>query len=450
MKTEFSLHEVQAEFSVIGALIIDNDAIDRIADLAPEHFYNHENRLFFTEIQRQIAAGSRVDSITIFNKLKNDVTDCLQLLTSITNSVGSSANISRYAEIIIDKSIKRSLVEICRESEGIVTTGKSSGDCVDFVASKLEVLSQRKTEQEPQKFIDMLGSYVSTLEDRMSGKIKPIKTGFSDLDKNLGGGIDRGTVVVVAARPAMGKTAFGLGVARNVSYEGYALFLSMEMPKEQVCDRNIAALGKVDIGWLKNPSQNGQLDTKNWDEVTSAFAQAEKLNLFIDDQTGLNMLSIRNKARKVKRKQGLDLLVIDQLSFITGANSEKLHEAVGEYTRALLKIAKELNIAVILLCQLNRELEKRPNKRPIMSDLALSGSIEQDANTIIFLYRDEVYNPDSPDKGICEVIIGKQRQGSIGFVGLKYFGEQTRFEDLAYRWTPSQNEPKRRGISANL
>jgi len=334
-------------------------------------------------------------------------------------------------------------VAIMREGEEVATSFKKSAECVDLVASKLEKLAQRRTEQEPQRLETLLGDYAQTLEDRMSGKIKPIKTGYADLDFKLGGGLERGTLTVVAGRPAMGKTAFGLGVARNVSFDGSALFLSMEMPKEQVCDRNIAALGQIPIQWLRNPSESPPTNNY-WDQMTKAFGQTQEMNLFIDDQTALNMMSIRNKSRKVKRLSGLDLLVIDQLSFIAGATSDKLHEAIGEHTRGLLAIAKEMKIAVILLCQLNRDCEKRPDKRPLMSDLASSGSIEQDANNILFLYRDEVYNADSQDKGVCEVIIGKQRQGSPGFVGLKYFGEQTRFEDLAQGWQPSQPKSARR------
>jgi replicative DNA helicase len=445
-------HEIQAEFSVIGALLLDNNAIDRIQDLLPDHFYNHDNRTFFIEICRQIAAGNRVDVITVFDELKTKITDCLQQLNSIANSVGSSANIQRYAEIITDKAIKRALVAISNEVNDIVATGQKSGVCVDLVASKVEALAQRKTSTEPKRLNDLLTGYVGTMEDRESGKIKPIETGFVDLDEKLGGGIDRGTLTVVAGRPAMGKTAFGLGVARNISHEQSSLFLSMEMVKEQVIDRNIAAIGKIPLSWLRVPTSHSPTDQQNWNNLTAAFAKAQDLNLFIDDQTSLNMLSIRNKSRQVKRKHGLDCLVIDQLSFITGAQSEKSYEAAGEYTRGLVQLAKELNIAVVLLCQLNRELEKRPNKRPMMSDLAVSGSIEQDASTIIFLYRDEVYNQDSQDKGVCEVIIGKQRQGAPGMAGLAYIGDQTRFEDLQRGWQPSQPKtyPKRGSLADGL
>lgn len=431
-------HEIQAEFSVIGALIIDNDAIDRINDLEPSHFYNSDNRVIFSEIRKQITAGKRVDVITIFEQLKDQVSDCLVLLNQISQSVGSSANISRYAEIITDKAIKRALVALGREIEDVVATGQKSGVCVDLVASKIDALGQRKTAQEPQRLDDMLMNYTQVLEDRMSGKIKPIATGFVDLDKKLGGGVDRGSLIIVAGRPAMGKTAFGLGIARNVSYWGSALFLSMEMAKEQVIDRNISAIGKLPLAWLRAPVDNTPAERGYWDNVTKAYGEVERLNLFIDDQPGLNMLAVRNKARQIKRKNGLDVMVIDQLSFLTGAQSDQNWQAIGEYTRALLQIGKELNIAVVLLAQLNRDCEKRPNKRPQMSDLAQSGSIEQDAATIIFLYRDEVYNPDSPDKGICEIIIGKQRQGETGIVGLAYIGEQTRFADLQHGWQASQ------------
>jgi replicative DNA helicase len=445
-------HEIQAEYSVIGALIIDNDAIDRINDLDPSHFYNSDNRAIFSEIRNQITAGKRVDVITIFEQLKDQVSDCLVLLNQISQSVGSSANISRYAEIITDKAIKRALVALGREIEDVVATGQKSGVCVDLVASKVDALGQRKTAQEPQRLDDMLMNYTQVLEDRMSGKIKPIATGFADLDKKLGGGVDRGSLIVVAGRPAMGKTAFGLGIARNVSYWGSALFLSMEMAKEQVIDRNISAIGKLPLAWLRAPVDNTPTEHGYWDNVTKAYSEVERLNLFIDDQPGLNMLAVRNKARQIKRKNGLDVMVIDQLSFLTGAQSDQNWQAIGEYTRALLQIGKELNIAVVLLAQLNRDCEKRPNKRPQMSDLAQSGSIEQDAATIIFLYRDEVYNPDSQDKGICETIIGKQRQGETGMVGLAYIGDQTRFADLQHGWQASQPQSytKRSSLSDDL
>jgi replicative DNA helicase len=287
----------------------------------------------------------------------------------------------------------------------------------------------------------------------MEGTIRPVATGYADLDRQLQGGIERGTVTVVAGRPSMGKTAFGLGIARNTAEQGVSLFLSMEMTKTAVNDRNISALGKIPLPFLKQPKAVHEDGIDYWPQVSLAFKKAQDLRLYIDDQTGLSITKIRAKARNVKRKAGrLDCLVIDQLSFITGGESDKSFERVSEYTRALMALAKELDVAIVLLCQLNRNLEQRPNKRPMMSDLALSGAIEQDAECIIFLYRDEIYNPDSMDKGIAEIIVAKQRQGQPGTVGLAYIGEQTRFEDLVRGWTPAKAEKqsKGRGLSELL
>lgn len=441
---------VHAEQSVIGALLIDNDALDRIGDLTPEHFYRHEHKAIFAEIRRQIIGSKRCDVISLFDALEGKVDDCLVYLNQLSQSVPSAANITRYAEIVIDRAVKRSLAALGGELQDMQASHEPAEALVDRVAAKVEELAHKQTKHEPQRLSDMLGNYVELIQSRMEGRIKPIQTGFRDLDKRLDGGLERGTLSILAGRPGTGKTAMGLCLARNVSDWGSSLFLSMEMSKDQVNDRNIAALGKLPISWLRQPIEDQKKETDNWSNLTHAFQLAQKLNLYIDDQTALNMLDIRNKARMVKRKVGLDLLVIDQLSFITGSSEENKAYAVGEYTRGLLQLGKELNIAVVLLCQLNRKCEERNNKRPIMADLATSGSIEQDAANIIFLYRDEIYNPDSKDKGICEVITTKQRQGEPGTVGLAYIGNQTRFEDLANGWEPrgdeSAPEPRRRGF----
>ena len=425
-----------AEQSVIGCVLIDNDSIDRIVDLQQAHFYSREHQAIFGEMRRQISAGKTCDVITVYEALHAQVADCMPYLNACATSVGSSASIHRYADTIIDRALKREIGKVGGEMQELQTSVEPAGDIVDRMASRLETLAHSKTDQEPELLADSLASYVELLQARMDGSIKPIQTGFADLDKQLGGGIDRGTLTVVAGRPAMGKTALGLGLARNVAEWGTSLFLSMEMPKASVNDRNISALGKIPLGWLRMPQDKTVEEKARWENVTHAFKRAQELNLFIDDQTGLSLLKIRSKARTVKRRRSLDVIVIDQLSFITGSESDKLHEAIGEYTRGLLAVAKELNVAVVLLCQLNRDLEKRPNKRPQLSDLALSGSIEQDAENIIFLYRDEIYNLDSRDKGIAEIITAKQRQGQPGIVGLAYIGEQTRFDDLARPWSP--------------
>lgn len=425
---------VHAEQSVIGALLIDNEALYRIPDLEAAHFYRHDHRDIFAEISRQIVAGKRCDVITTYDALRSKDADCLPYLNQIATSIASASSIVRYAEIVIDRAVKRQIAALGGEMQEPSIEPASA--VVDRFAAKLEGLAQKKTQQEPQRMSDMLGNYVDVIQDRMDGKIKPIETGFVDLDRRLDGGLERGTLTVVAARPGMGKTALGLAFARNVSQWGASLFLSMEMSANQVNDRNIAALGKLPISWLRRPSDKTPEDQAMFGNMTAAFAKAANMNLFIDDQTALNMLEIRSKARSVKRKNGLDLLVIDQLSFITGGESDKSWEVVGEYTRGLVALAKELNIPAVLLCQLNRKCEDRPNKRPVLSDLAVSGSIEQDAANVMFLYRDEIYNPDSMDKGVCEINTAKQRQGEPGVVALTYIGSQTRFEDLSH-WHPA-------------
>jgi replicative DNA helicase len=439
---------INAEQSVLGAILIDNDAIDRAPDLLEAHFYRQEHRTIFAEMMRQIAGGKRCDVITLYETLSAKIDDSLVYLNQLAGAVGSAANIGRYADIVIDRATKRALAALGGEMQDLHASKEPADLIVDRMAAKVESLAQKKTKSEPVRLSTMLNDYVDVIQARMDGLDKPIRTGFVDLDRQLAGGFKRGTVSVVAGRPGTGKTAFGLCLARNVSEWGSALFLSMEMSSVEVNDRNVAALGKIDLAWLNEPTDKGPDGEKNFTAMTHAFQRANDLNMYIDDQTGLNMLEIRSKCRSVKRRQGLDIIVIDQLSFITGSNSEKLNEAVGEYTRALLKIAKEMDVPVVLLCQLNRKCEDRPNKRPMMSDLALSGSIEQDASNILFLYRDELYNPDTPDKGVCEVITAKQRQGQPGTVGLAYIASQTRFDDLATRWSPNLKPvaPTRRGF----
>jgi len=434
---------IHAEQAIIGALLMDNESINNIADMKEEYFFNAEHRAFFGEIYKQITAGKTADAISIGAVLADKIVDCMRYLIEIVNSTASARQIKTHAEMVTECALRRSLAALSSELQEIATTSHESiYAIIDNAATRMEELGQKKTRKDPVKFSDSLVDYVGVLERRMAGEIKPISTGHVDLDRRLGGGFERGTLTVLAGRPAMGKSAVGLDFCRRVASEGFAAgFLSMEMDVRQVNDRNIAAIGKIPIDWLRLPTNDKKsaTDDQNWANLTFAMQKANEMKFYIDDETNLNMFDIRNKARQIKRKNGLDLLVIDQLSFITGGSKEKkTYELIGEYTRGLIALSKQLDMAVILLCQLNRECENRPNKRPQMSDLALSGSIEQDAANIIFLYRDEVYNPNTQDKGICEFNIAKQRQGETGTVVMTYYGHQARFEDYAGRWEPSK------------
>lgn len=439
---------VQAEQSIIGALLRDNDAVDRIADLQAEHFYSNDHALIFKEIVRQISAGRRADVITVMQALEGKMRDVGRYLNDMAQTTPSSANIRRYVDIVIDRSMKRALLAIGGDLQQWATSPEDAGEIADRAAARIESAARREVGSDPVLMCDLLTEHVELMQARVEGAIKPVSTGYPGLDRKLGGGMARGTLIVVAGRPAMGKTAFGLSVARNVSENGVSAFWSMEMPRKQVMDRNISAIGRLPLEWVMAPTEE---DSGRWANLTHAYQRARDMRMFIDEQTSMNMLQIRAKARMVKRKAGqLDLLVIDQLSFITGAESENYAYALGEYTRGLVGLAKELDIPVLLLCQLSRKCDDRPNKRPVLSDLASSGNIEQDAATAIFLYRDEVYNPDSPDKGIAEIIIGKARQGETGMVGLAYIGEQTRFESLARPFTPQPAQQKGRSMADRL
>lgn len=427
------LFNLEAEQAVLGAILRDNDAMDRIPELGAEHFYRADHRSVFAEIAKQIGAGKRVDAVTLAERLNDQGGEMFAYLARLHSTAPSSAKVEYHARIVIEKAAKRSLLELSADLAADAESGKESTECIAAAAAKLDDMAQRKTAKDPRRLDATLEEYITLLQDRMDGKVRPIPTGYKHLDEMLDGGLERGTLTVIAGRPGTGKTAAGLGICRNASRDYSSLFLSMEMSVNQVNDRNIAALGKIDMSWLRRPGETRE-DKERWDAITHATITSRSLNLFIDDQTGLSVPEIRAKARKIKRMHGLDILCIDQLSFITGAKSDKLHEAMGEYTRGLIALGKELDCVVILLAQLNRECEKRADKRPIMSDLGVSGYIEQDAANIIFLYRDELWDPETEDKGICEWISVKQRQGSPGVVGLGYIGAQTRFEDLQYRW----------------
>ena len=426
------MFSMQAEQSILGCLLNSNSALDKITDLTTDDFYHADHRKIFDEIVKQVTAGKVCDVITAYDGLGDAIDDGLVYLNLLAVSTPSAASIRAHANIVIEYSRKRKFTAICREAIDD-TPVKPVPEISDWVATELERLSQGATGKDPKILSDSLTNYVELLQARVDGSIKPISTGFLDLDLRLDGGFERGTLNVLAARPSMGKTAFGLALARNVAEWGSVGFLSMEMPVSQINDRNVAAMARVPISWLRKPND---ADEENWTRLTSAFAKADQMKLWVDDDTGLNLSAIRSKARYIKRRSGLDLLVIDQLSFITGSTAENKAYEIGDYTRGLLALAKELDCVVLLLAQLNRECEKRNNKRPILSDLSSSGSIEQDASTVMMLYRDEIYNPDTPDKGICEVITVKQRQGEPGVTPLTYIGNQTRFENVAFKWQP--------------
>jgi replicative DNA helicase len=443
---------VEAEQSVLGALLLDNDAIDRIGDLRAEHFFRGDHRAIFVELVSLISAGTGADVMTVFERLqaKGRAQDVggLPYLNDLASNTPSAANITRYADIVRDRAQKRGLLALSHEiQDSVCTTPDSAAVLIDRASSKLEKLGESVVRSEPVKAAQALVDCITHMEKQAEGLIKPVATGLADLDRKLGGGFRAGNLVVVAGRPGMGKTAFSLTVASNVAESAPVLFLSMEMTNIELSQRLLSAQGRISISKVLNP---GSMDNDDWSRVTLASQRIAELELHVDDQPGLTLLEVRNKARSMKRKYGLGMLVVDYLGLMETADEERRDLQIGAITKGLKNLAKELEIPVILLSQLNRGLENRPNKRPLPADLKDSGDIEADADTILFLYRDEQYNPDTTDRGICEVICAKQRQGETGTVGMAFIGEQTRFADLAqgmrYGAQPEQKKSRNRGF----
>jgi replicative DNA helicase len=441
-------HSIEAEQGIIGGLLRDNDAFDRIGDLRAEHFYLADHATFFRELTRQLGAGRTCDVVSLADALRGQVGECMQYLHQMAQGVPSSVHIGRHVAIVRDKAIKRGLIRFGREiAETAATSPEESAALVDQASSTLEKLARARLRVEPVLAADELTAHIEELQRRESGEVKAISTGFPAVDDKLNGGIRRGELIVLAARPKMGKTAFALNVSCNVAVDHSVLVLSMEMPKSQLHDRNLATLGKIPLEHLLKPAMMTNAD---WAGLTNAMVKIGGMKLHLDDQGGLRLIDVRMKAKLVKRKHGLDLLVVDYLQLMDGDGDNRNAQIEG-ITRGLKALAKELDCGIVLLSQLNRKLEERPNKRPMPADLRDSGAIEQDADAVVFLYRDEVYNPDSPDLGMCEVDVALCRQGKPGRAALTYIGEQVRFESLARGWSPSKPAvPKRRGLAEHL
>lgn len=438
---EGRLTAVASEHAVLGALLLDNDVLDRLGDLQPGHFSVADHRAIFAELRRQIGAGQPADAITVFERLSAESQHSASIgyITSLATSATGTANAERHAAIVRERAVRRALVtlgsELADDARGAAVEAPA---LIDKASSRLEQLAQARVRQEPVHVSAGLVEHFKALGERERGGVRAISTGFPVIDERLNGGLRGGELIVVAARPKMGKTAFALGIGRHVARTKQVGFLSMEMPQPQIHDRNLAAAAGLPLSYLLNPSLMCDGD---WSRVTEAVGELEQLGLWIDDQPALRLLDVRMKAKQIKRKAGLDVLIIDYLQLMEGDGDNRNSQIEG-ITRGLKGLAKELDICVVLLSQLNRNLEQRPNRRPMPSDLRDSGAIEQDADAVMFLYRDEVYNPDTPDKGICEVDIALNRQGEPGRVALSFIGSQTRFESLQRHWHPPKPKSK--------
>ena len=438
-------HSMEAEQSVIGGLLLENSAWDRIADVVTgEDFYRHEHRVIFRSISKLVNESRPADVITVQEELeRNDeleATGGFNYLVTLAQNTPSAANIRRYAEIVRERSVMRRLAEVGTEiaRSAYNPQGRDAGQLLDEAENKVFQIAE-STAKSKQGFLEMPTLLKQVVEriDMLYARDNPddvtgVPTGFIDLDKKTSG-LQPGDLIIVAGRPSMGKTAFSINIAEYVAIEAklpVAVF-SMEMGGSQLVMRMLGSVGRLDQHVLKT----GRLEDEHWGRLNEAVVKLSDAPMFIDETAGLTALELRARARRLARQFGgkLGLIVIDYLQLMSGSGrSDNRAGELGEISRSLKALAKELQVPVVALSQLSRSVEQRTDKRPMMSDLRESGAIEQDADLIMFMYRDEYYNAETQFKGLAECIIGKHRNGPTGRVFLTFIGQFTKFDNAAY------------------
>lgn len=433
-------HSQEAEQAVLGGLLLNNEAWDEVAErVGPKDFYRKEHRLIFQVVDQLVEEEKPCDLVTVSQALTHrgelDDVGGMTYLSDLARNTPSAANINAYADIVRERSILRQLIQV---SHGIAEQsfnpkGTPSLEILDAAESAIfEIAEQQKKGSGPQDIKTVLKKAVDRIDELYKNKnsLTGLTTGFEELDK-MTSGLQPSDMVVVAGRPSMGKTTFAMNLCENVALKAHkpVLVFSMEMPADAIVMRMLSSLGRIN----QTSIRSGRLDQDDWPRITSAIQMLSEQKFFIDDTPALSPLELRTRARRVARECGgqLGMIMIDYLQLMQVPGADSRVNEISEISRSLKGLAKELNCPVVALSQLNRSLEQRPNKRPVMSDLRESGAIEQDADVIMFLYRDEVYNQDTTEKGIGEVIIGKQRNGPIGIVRVAFRGEYLRFDDLA-------------------
>jgi replicative DNA helicase len=437
-------HSIEAEQSVLGGLLLDNLAWDRAADLLTDSdFYRYEHRQIYAAIGALVGAGKPADVITVFEQLQSHgrAEDCggLPYLNALAQSVPSAANLRRYAEIVRERAILRKLIAASDEiaTNAFNPQGRAVAQILDEAEGKIlkvgeEGARQRQGFQSIDKLMGALIDRVNELYENGAEDVTGVRTGFYELDR-MTAGLQKGDLIVLAARPSMGKTAFALNIAEHVAVHETlpVLVFSMEMGASQLALRLVGSLGRIDQQHLRT----GRLANEEWTRLAEAVDRLKQAQVFIDETPALNAAELRARARRMARQFGgtLGLIVVDYLQLMSGSSGSDENRAteLGEISRGLKALAKELQCPVIALSQLNRSVESRNDKRPMMSDLRESGAIEQDADIIMFIYRDDYYNSDSKEPGVSEIIVAKQRNGPVGTVRLVFLKPLTRFDNMA-------------------
>ena len=437
-------HSIEAEQSLLGGLLLDNSAWDRIADIVTEaDFYRDDHRRIFRHIARLIERARPADVVTVYESIEksNEVEQAggLAYLGEIANNTPSAANIRRYAEIVRERAVLRHLVTVGDEiaASALNPAGRDAKTLLDQAEAKVFEIAEAGA-RSSQGFVPiqpLLGQVVDRIqelyEQENPSDVTGVPTGFSDLDK-MTAGLQPGDMIVVAGRPSMGKTAFALNIAEHVGVDlglPVAIF-SLEMSGPQLAMRFLSSVGRLDAHRIRT----GRLNDDEWDKMTVALGKLHGAPIHIDETGALNVTDLRARARRLARQFGgkLGLIVIDYLQLMTSTrDNENRATEISEISRSIKALAKELQVPIIALSQLSRKVEERNDKRPLMSDLRESGAIEQDADIILMMYREEYYKPDTQEKGTAEVIIGKHRNGPTGIVRLTFLGEYTRFQSFA-------------------
>ena len=426
-------HSIEAEQSVIGSMMLDREAIVVASEMIlGDDFYHKQYGIVFDTIVELHEEGRPVDVVTLQDRLKEkDVpgeVSSLEFIRDILTEVPTSANIKSYARIVAEKSTLRKMIRLNEDIANQCYGGKESIEVILEEAEKriFELVQNRNSGE----FVPIRQVVMNALEkieaaSKNSGRVTGIATGFLDLDYKTSG-MQPADLVLIAARPSMGKTAFVLNIAQYVAFrlkESVAIF-SLEMSKEQLVNRMFSLESNVDAQNLRN----GTLNDEEWEKLIESAGVIGKSKLIIDDTAGISISELRSKCRKFKLEHDIKMIIIDYLQLMSGSGrSESRQQEISEISRSLKKLARELNVPVLALSQLSRAVEQRPDHRPMMSDLRESGAIEQDADVVMFIYRDDYYNKDSEKKGISEIIIGKQRNGPIGTVELVWLPEYTKF-----------------------
>ena len=434
-------HDIDAEQAVLGSMLTDKDAVaEAIETLKEEDFYRDDNKAIFEAVLNLYSKSEPVDIITLKDELESmgkfEQVGGFEYLANLPDKVPTTANVQKYIKIVEEKSLLRNLIKTANE---IIDLGYSSTEDVEDIMDKAERkifdIMQRKSQKGYTPIKDVLVESFTKLEELYNRKqhITGVPTGFVELDYKTAG-LHGSELILVAARPAMGKTAFALNIAANAALRGnvpVAIF-SLEMSKDQLVNRILCGEAMVD----SNKVRTGKLEEDDWVKLAGAIGPLSESEIYIDDTPGISIMEIRTKCRKLKMEKNIGLVVIDYLQLVQGSNkrSGSREQEISEISRSLKILAKEINVPVIALSQLSRAVEQRPDHRPMLSDLRESGAIEQDADIVMFLYRDDYYNKESEKKDIAEVIIAKQRGGSTGTVELLWMGNYTKFVNLEKRF----------------